>query len=345
VTELGPFAPLELAALDRLVLGGHELPGRRATATVTQLAQERVLDPALLPGILPSIARLDAAIRPGIGDLTSGDRDGVERIRRAQRDIAEFREREQVERVVVVNVASTEPPLAAALPEDPEALLAEIERGAPVPASVLYAYAALDSGHAHVNFTPSTGSSLPALAALAEARAAAHAGRDGKTGETLLRSALAPMFALRALRVLAWHGQNILGNADGRTLAGSGGLVSKTAAKQGVVPAILGYRPAGGVGIDYVEPLGDWKVAWDHVAFRGFLGARMSLELSWHGADSALAAPLIIDLARLVDFALRRGERGLFDWLGFFFKAPMGSGEHRLDRQWQALLRHVGARE
>jgi hypothetical protein len=78
-------------------------------------------------------------------------------------------------------------------------------------------------GAAHVNFTPSPGSSAPALHALAESRRTVHAGADGKTGETLLKSALAPMYALRNLRVHSWFGQNLLGNEDGRSLTGTGG--------------------------------------------------------------------------------------------------------------------------
>jgi len=86
------------------------------------------------------------------------------------------------------------------------------------PTSLLYAYAALDAGRPYVNFTPSLGSSVPALDELARARGTVHAGRDGKTGETLVKTTLAPLFALRNLRVLAWEGYNMLGNPDGEAL-------------------------------------------------------------------------------------------------------------------------------
>jgi myo-inositol-1-phosphate synthase len=45
---------------------------------------------------------------------------------------------------------------------------------------------------------------------------------------------------------------------------------------------------------------------------------------------------------RFVELALRRGERGLLPHLALFFKSPLGTTEHRLDRQWQALLAHLG---
>ena len=56
--------------------------------------------------------------------------------------------------------------------------------------------------------------------------------------------------------------------------------------------------------------LHDWKTAWDFVHFEGFLGARMSLQFTWQGSDSALAAPLVLDLARLADFAARARRVG-----------------------------------
>src|SRR5262249_58892468 len=93
------------------------------------------------------------------------------------------------------------------------------KRGATVlPSSSLYAWAALDLGLAYVNFTPSLGASAPPLLELATQRQTVTAGKDAKTGETLLKSVLAPMFALRNWRILSWVGHNIFGNRDGVVL-------------------------------------------------------------------------------------------------------------------------------
>jgi myo-inositol-1-phosphate synthase len=86
-----------------------------------------------------------------------------------------------------------------------------------------------------------------------------------------------------------------------------------------------------------VADLGEWKTAWDLVGFEGFLGTRARLQFTWEGADSALAAPLILDLARLVYRAQETGERGPLAPLAFFFKDPVGHAEARLDRQFAAL--------
>ena len=56
--------------------------------------------------------------------------------------------------------------------------------------------------------------------------------------------------------------------------------------------------------------MGEWKTAWDHIVFEGFLGVRMKLQFTWEGCDSTLAAPLLLDLMRLMALALERGERG-----------------------------------
>jgi myo-inositol-1-phosphate synthase len=97
----------------------------------------------------------------------------------------------------------------------------------------------------------------------------------------------------------------------------------------------------GTTHIDYVPRMGEWKTAWDHVVFEGFLGVQMTMQFTWQGCDSALAAPLVIDLARLVARAHQAGESGPLPALGFFFKDPIGTSEHRLVPQYLMLCRWV----
>ena len=82
--------------------------------------------------------------------------------------------------------------------------------------------------------------------------------------------------------------------------------------------------------------MGDWKTARDHIHFTGFLGTPMSLQFTWQGCDSLLAAPLVPDLAR------NRGETGLLTFLASFFKSPYGVAEHGFVRQFQMLEAWVG---
>jgi myo-inositol-1-phosphate synthase len=83
--------------------------------------------------------------------------------------------------------------------------------------------------------------------------------------------------------------------------------------------------------------MGDWKTAWDHVHFRGFLGTPMTFQFIWQGCDSLLAAPLVLDLARFTERAWRSGETGTLAWLGSFFKSPLGNDDHSFVPQFQAL--------
>jgi myo-inositol-1-phosphate synthase len=141
--------------------------------------------------------------------------------------------------------------------------------------------------------------------------------------------------------VHAWSGTNLLGGGDGATLADPHAAESKSVSKERVLTELLGGEVPGEVHIDYVDPLGDWKTAWDHVMFSGFLGVRMTLQFTWQGCDSALAAPLVLDLARLSALALERGHVGAMPFLGFYFKDPIESCEHALTRQYDELVRWV----
>ncbi|GAA2453938.1 inositol-3-phosphate synthase [Actinomadura vinacea] len=320
-----------------LVFGGHDLSDVPLTKRAEQLAHAGVV-PADLP------ARLHGELAAVEDDIVTGGADGRTRdlagtLERLSADIAAFRDRHALDRVVVVNVSSTEPPT----PSRPEhATLDDLRRAVGtgtlvLPASACYAYAAFESGCGHVDFTPSVGARLPALAELARERAVPYAGNDGKTGETLLKAVLAPMFAGRNLRVNSWSGTNLLGGGDGANLADPQVAASKLNSKRRLVSETLGYPVEGPLHIDYVDDLGEQKTVWDHVTFQGFLGARMSLQFTWQGYDSALAAPLVLDLARLVAAAHASGRAGPLPELAYFFKDPIGTGTHDLAAQYDLL--------
>lgn len=342
VTESDPFYGSGLASLDALVFGGHDLLDTPLVKAAHALCRDvGPLAPDLVRLVEDELATREQHLR--LAPTIVAGQAPRDFVRAVQRDLGEFRTSSGARRVIVVNVATTEPlPASDLLGLD----LAGLERmldvpDARLPTSALYAYAAIDMGMPYVNFTPSVGASLAALEALAQARGVPHAGRDGKTGETLLKSVLAPMFRMRSLQVRSWVGFNVLGNADGLALADPVTAASKTESKGKVVPSILGYEPHTLVRIDYVPTLGDWKTAWDFIQFEGFLRTPMTLQFTWQGADSALAAPLVLDLVRLVDLAASRGERGGLGHLAFFFKSPVSCEVHDLAEQYTLLCRHV----
>ncbi|MFC8362943.1 inositol-3-phosphate synthase [Streptomyces griseorubiginosus] len=322
VTETAPFDGTGLPPLTSLVFGGHDTVDSPLPKRAELLTEAGVLPHGLAPAVRAELQAADEEIRLG-GPLPDEPRSDEELIADFAADLTSFRVRNALARVVVVNVSSTEP-----LPA-PDAVR--------LPPSSLYAAAAVRAGCPYVNFTPSTGLRTPDLTEAAAARALPHAGRDGKTGQTLLRAVLAPMFVQRALDVRAWSGTNLLGGGDGAALADPAAAAAKNAGKERVLADTLGHTPQGEVHIDDVPTLGDWKTAWDHIAFDGFLGTRMILQTTWQGCDSALAAPLVLDLARLVARAHERGMSGALGELGFYFKDPDG-GPAGLSEQYTALL-------
>jgi myo-inositol-1-phosphate synthase len=353
VSQLPEFAGLGLAGWDDFVVAGHEIRKVRTEDEAKKLVTEsRVLSPALVEACREELNQIDGRIRPGTvyragptiegmaGPEVPRDESPQRILARLRADLSGFAASQAVEHVVVVNVASTEPPVdPACVPPT----WAELERQLSdpakcrLPASSLYAIAALELGCSYVNFTPSLGSAPQAIDELARLRGTRHMGCDGKTGETLLKSTLAPMFRQRNLQVMSWVGHNIFGNLDGKVLNDPVNKAAKVKSKDHLLAQILGYHPQTLVSIEYIQSLGDWKTAWDHVHFQGFLGTPMTLQFTWQGCDSLLAAPLVLDLIRFTELAWRRGETGQLRFLASFFKSPYGVEEQGFLRQFQML--------
>ena len=298
----------------------------------------------------------DAKPWPGIGNpnfvnniagqnliAVSGHRAAIERIRQ---DIEKFRER--CDSVVVINLASTE----KLADEGNEVFnsLADLERALDenskdVSPAILYAYAAISAGAPYGNFTPSVAADIPALIEMAEKNSVPIAGKDGKTGQTFIKSVLAPAFRSRALKVEGWFSTNILGNRDGLVLSDEESLASKVKTKSSLLDDILGYRVEDHiVDIRYYRPRKDNKEAWDNIDLTGFLGQPMQLKVNFLCRDSILAAPLAIEIARCLDLAKQRGEKGVQEQLSVFFKLPMTRGEvpeQAFHRQEEMLLKYL----
>jgi myo-inositol-1-phosphate synthase len=354
VTACEPFSRLGLVEFRDVVVGGHDIrAGSLADEARRMWTDSRAIAPDLIDAARGFFAAVEPRLRPGTL-VAAGDRirsladtaaivveSPREAIARIRGDLEAFQEAEGLAHVVVVNVASTEPPPVLPIPDDFAAVepLLDDPRACPLPASSLYFLAAAEAGASYVNFTPSTGATPACLQRVARERGIVHAGCDGKTGETLLKSVLAPMFAARNLDVMSWVGHNIFGNMDGRVLDDPRNKAAKVRSKDHLLAAILGHPLQTHVSIEYIESLGDWKTAWDHIHFRGFLGTPMTMQFTWQGCDSILAAPLVLDLVRLVDRAQRGGDRGVLDWLACFFKSPLNVAEHDFSRQVAMLHR------
>lgn len=352
-TETDVAKGISWRPLDSLVFGGHEIrESDYPTAAAEIHSKTGSLPPELLRKLKRDLAtqskNVVRGVLPNAGATIEGLAGAVKRrkdtlrrqIAKIQRDIKAFQKKHRLDRVVCVNLTSTEPTLRLSAAHK---TLAAFERALDkdnqkaVRPSALYAYAAGSLGLPFIHFTPSNSALTPAIEELFAANNAPFMGCDGKTGETLVKSALAPMFKYRDLRVLSWQGYNILGDRDGHVLADSENKKSKVDSKDALLQSILGYPLHTHVGIDYVPSLHDLKTAWDFVHFEGFLGFKMALQFIWQGCDAILAAPLILDLVRFADLAASRGESGSMPHLACFFKQPLGVKEQDLHGQWQLL--------
>jgi myo-inositol-1-phosphate synthase len=369
VTGLEMLRGLDLDSPADFIIGGHDIRRTDFVQGVREFQQRsNVFEPALVEPCVAQLQEWAQNVRPGTV-LNSGetiarlaDMPGLQMadtprsvIDLIQADLRAFRDRFKLDQLIVVNLASTEPPFALSeVHQDVAQLMSHMSRPtnssppseggvggvgpvAVLPASGLYAWAALELGLPYINFTPSLGASFPAALNVAQEKRTVIAGKDGKTGETLLKTVLAPMFAHRNLRVLSWVGHNIFGNRDAVVLNDPRNKESKVRTKDKVLGDILGYKPQSLVSIEYIESLDDWKTAWDHIHFQGFLGVKMAMQFTWQGCDSLLAAPLVIDLARLTLLAHRHGETGILRHLACFWKNPMGVEEHDFFKQWGLL--------
>ncbi|HEU4400655.1 MAG TPA: inositol-3-phosphate synthase [Candidatus Polarisedimenticolia bacterium] len=357
---LGQAVPL--ASLQDLVFGVWDI---LPDSVYSAAEKAKVLDSDLLrplreeleairpwPGIFDPryVRRIEAThCRPHMGHLAS--------IAEIEKDIQSFRESAGLNRMVLINTASTEVYHAIAdihgdLRLFERALAKDDERITP---SMLYAYAALKRRIPVINCTPSHAVDIPALLQMSEEMKVPVAGRDLKTGQTLLKTILAPGLKARALGLAGWYSTNILGNRDGQVLDDPECLKTKEESKLSVLKGILEpdlYPELYGdlvhrVRIDYYPPRKDNKEAWDNIDIFGWLGYPMQIKINFLCRDSILAAPLALDLVLLADLASRAGLRGAQDWLSLYFKNPTvrnGRPIHDLQAQhrvWEDEVRRL----
>ncbi|MCK8500297.1 inositol-3-phosphate synthase [Myxococcus fulvus] len=342
---------LGLVEYDALTFGGWDLFDEDLAKAARNHA---VLTEAQLSAVTPTLERMRpwaAASNPrfckNIVDTTAKKARSLrEQVQAIRDDLARFKKDEKLDRVVVVNLASTEKGVDLTRPQfaTPESFEQSLDANdADIGPAMLYAYAAIVDGVPFANFTPSVAADVPALLALAKRTGAPIAGKDGKTGQTLLKTVLAPALRDRALHVDGWYSTNILGNRDGEALDDPASRQNKLDTKGAALDSILGYKVRDHiVQIQYYRPRGDNKEAWDNIDVTGFLGQPMQLKLNFLCKDSILAAPLVVELARTLDLAKRRGEGGVIDALGCFFKAPMSQEgqpvEHAMAEQQRRLM-------
>lgn len=342
----------QLVRYENLVFGGWDLSGDNlATAaashnvlTLQQFQAARTALEEIKP--LPAVGSIEfCANVTGKNCIpTESHREAIGILRE---NIRNFRVENRCDSVVMINLASTEKAVDAnsatfsSLEYFEKALDANSSEISP---AILYAYAAIAEGVPYANFTPSVAADIPVLVEFAKQQNVPIAGKDGKTGQTMMKTVIAPALRARALKVEGWYSTNILGNRDGLALSHPESLKSKITTKGSVLDEILGYKVEDHlVDIRYYRPRGDNKESWDNIDITGFLGQPMQIKINFLCKDSILAAPLVIEIARVLELAQRRGSSGVQEQMSVFFKLPQVENEaetqpvHALHRQEQML--------
>ena len=274
-------------------------------------------------------------------------------IKKEKEHLLQMKKRYNASALVVVNLLPTEEYALQTTKNEPNWSNWETWENLPeniTPSRMFFLIAILAGAH-YVNFTPNI-AETPDLCTMAEKTGILYCGRDGKTGQTFLKSVIAPAFRDRGMRVDGWFSTNILGNSDGKALSEDKVSKTKKLSKAQCLDSILGYSPGGNesrfshqIQIHYYPPRGDNKEAWDNIDFSGYLDSPMQLKLNWLGKDSILAAPLVLDLARIVCLAGEHGEKGCLDELSFFFKAPLWQKNepviHEFAEQYNLLFHYL----
>ena len=332
------FVPL--ASLEDIVFGAWDPISANALEAARTAGVLDDRDLAAVSGELEGIVAMDAVFDQSWVSRLSGTRvkTGASKMELAEAlmaDIERFRVENGCDRLVMVWCASTE---AYRDTTEVHESIEAFEQGLrdsdeAISPSQIYAYAAIMSGVPFANGAPNLSCDPPCMIALAERENVPIGGKDFKTGQTLMKTILAPGLKSRMLGLRGWYSTNILGNRDGEVLDDPENFKSKEVTKLGVIDTIFqpeAYPELYGtidhvVRIHYYPPRGDNKEGWDNIDIFGWMGYPMQIKVNFLCRDSILAAPLVLDLALFFDLAARAGEKGVQEWLSFYFKAPMTS--------------------
>ena len=305
ITETGQSPRhLDVAPLDGMVFGGWDLRerqrlrGRRARRHRSGEHRSSRSKEELGGDQAVARRRLDQVPRTAWPASTwSRPRTSAKRSRILTKNIEDFKEEHNLDRVVMVNLTSTEKYHArSGRAPDARGLRGRARQGrrADQPGDEVPLRRHASSASPTVNFTPSL-TKIPALEKLAEQSGMPIAGEDGKTGQTLIKTVLAPAFAVAPAR-RSRAGTRRTSSATTTARCSTTPRATRPRSQQAAACSTRSSATRSTdhqVHIHYYKPRGDQKEAWDNIDLVGFLGERMQLKVNFLCKDSILAAPLV----------------------------------------------------
>ncbi|PIN26746.1 Myo-inositol-1-phosphate synthase [Handroanthus impetiginosus] len=239
-----------------------------------------------------------------------------EQVQQVIKDIREFKEKNKVDKVVVLWTANTErySNVIVGLNDTAETLMASLERNeAEISPSTLFGIACVLENVPYINGSPQN-TFVPGLIDLAIQRNSLIGGDDFKSGQTKMKSVLVDFLVGAGIKPTSIVSYNHLGNNDGMNLSAPQTFRSKEISKSNVVDDMVasngilyepGEHPDHVVVIKYVPYVGDSKRAMDEYTSEIFMGGRSTIVLHNTCEDSLLAAPIILDLVLLAELSTR----------------------------------------
>ncbi|MBA0761069.1 hypothetical protein Gotri_023767, partial [Gossypium trilobum] len=273
-----------------------------------------------------------------------------EQVQQVIKDIKEFKEKNKVDKVVVLWTANTErySNVIVGLNDTVESLMASLEKNeSEISPSTLYAIACVLENVPFINGSPQN-TFVPGLIDLAIQRNCLIGGDDFKSGQTKMKSVLVDFLVGAGIKPTSIVSYNHLGNNDGMNLSAPQTFRSKEISKSNVVDDMVssngilyepGEHPDHVVVIKYVPYVGDSKRAMDEYTSEIFMGGKNTIVLHNTCEDSLLAAPIILDLVILAELSTRiqfkaDGEGKFHSFhpvatiLSYLTKAPLVSPKH-----------------
>ncbi|KAK6526216.1 Myo-inositol-1-phosphate synthase [Orbilia ellipsospora] len=336
------------------VLGGWDISGLNLADAMDRA---KVLEPTLKILVrkemeqmkpLPSIYYPDF-IASNQGDRADNVLEGTtacrEHLEKIRNDIRDFKQRNELDKVIVLWTANTEryADIITGVNDTAENILASIQNGHPeISPSSVFAVACILENVPFINGSPQN-TFVPGVISLAEQHKSYIGGDDFKSGQTKMKSALVDFLISAGIKLTSIASYNHLGNNDGKNLAEHKQFRSKEISKSNVVDDMVaanhilydeGEHPDHTVVIKYMPAVGDHKRALDEYYGELFLGGRQIISIFNVCEDSLLAAPLIIDLALVTEVMTRitwknksdeefKNFHPVLSILSFMLKAPL----------------------
>lgn len=330
------FVPLKniipMTSPDDIVLGGWDISGMNLADAVDRAG---VLEPDLRNKLRPyiqDVVPMKGAFDPKFiaknqyerADNVINESNKWKVVQQIRKDIRDFKERENVEYVVVVWTANSERYASEkdGMNDTADNLIKSLKDSHDeISPSTLYCVASVMEGCAYVNGSPQNTFVKGALE-LAKQCGGLICGDDFKSGQTKMKSVLADYLIGCGVKIRTMVTYNHLGNNDMYQLTDEVMWKPKSASKSRVIEDIVDSngllyggndeegkgkddKPDHVVVVKYVPFLGDSKRDVSEYTSETWMNCHYTTIMHNECLDSALCAPLILDLAILCELFSR----------------------------------------